>query len=93
MILVGRILTQYIEGLSCLAKVVLQHITHKYFEISGNSTRHTDENCHSDMVEIMSTMHDYLGKEYPSDRRVVSGGDYLTCERQLGAQQHVMDGS
>ena len=38
-----------------------------------------NENCRSDMVEIMATMQDYLGKEYPS-------GSHLTCERQLGAR-------
>ena len=32
----------------------------------------------------MATMQDYLRKEYPSDRRVASSGDHLTCERQLG---------
>ena len=40
-----------------------------------------NENCHSDMVESMTTMQDYLGKEHPSDRRVASGDDHLTCER------------
>ena len=46
----------------------------------------------SDMIDITTCMQDYLGKEYPSERRVPSGGDYLTCERQVGAQQHRMDG-
>ena len=51
-----------------------------------------NENCHSDIVDIMTTMQGYLGKEYPSEKRVASGGDHLTCERQLGAQRHMMDG-
>ena len=44
-----------------------------------------NENCHGNMQ-------DYLGSGYPSDRQVASGSDHLTCERQLGAQQHMMDG-
>ena len=98
-ILVSRILTQYIQSLSCLAKAVPQHIGHRYSkEMSMKSevivldVLMKNENCHSDMVEIMATMQDYLGKEYPSDRRVASGSDHLTCERQLGAQRHMMDG-
>ena len=51
-----------------------------------------NENCSSDMVEIMQTMQGYLGQDYPNDHRVVSGGDHLTCECQLGAQRHMMDG-
>lgn len=97
--LVSRILTHYIQGISCLSKAVPQHITHRYSkEMSLKSEviifdiLMKNENCHSDMVDIMTTMQEYLGNEYPSDRRVASGGDHLTCERQLGAQRHMMDG-
>ena len=48
---------------------------------------------HSDMVDIMTTMQGYLRAEYPESHRVASGGDQLTCERQLGAQCHLMDGN
>ena len=51
-----------------------------------------NEASRSDMIDIMKCMQDYLGKEYPSERRVPSGGDQLTCERQVGAQRHTMDG-
>ena len=51
-----------------------------------------NEASRSDMIDIMKCMHDYLGKEYPTERRVPSGGDQLTCERQVGAQRHTMDG-
>ena len=98
-ILVSRILTQYIQGLSYLAKSIPQHIKCRYSkemslksEVIVLDILMKNENCHSDMVEIMTTMQDYLGKEYPSDRRVASGGDHLTCEHQLGAQRHMMDG-
>ena len=73
-ILVSRILTQYIQGLSCLAKAIPQHITHRYSkemslksEVIVLDILMKNENCHSDMVEIMTTMQDYMGKEYPSD--------------------------
>ena len=99
MILVSRILTHYIPALSCLAKAVPKHIIHTYStEMSQKSevivldVLMKNENCHSDMVDIMTTMQGYLGKEYPSEKRVASGGDHLTCERQLGAQRHMMDG-
>ena len=52
-----------------------------------------NENIKKEMLEIMGTMQDYLGDEYPEERRVASGGDYLTCERQIGAQRHMMDGN
>ena len=34
------------------------------------------------MIDIMSRMHDYLGPDYPSDRRVLTGG----------VQRHTIDG-
>ena len=97
--LICRILTQYISGLTSLAKVVPKHILHKFSnEMSQKSevivldVLLKNENCNSDMVEIMKTMQSYLGSEYPSEHRLASGGDHLTCERQMGAQKHVMDG-
>ena len=48
---------------------------------------------HKDMVDIMTVTQDYLGDDYPQERRVLSGGDHLTCERQIGAQRHMMDGN
>ena len=44
------------------------------------------------MLDIMKTMHDYLGGEFPCDKKVLSGGDQFTCERQCCIQKHVMDG-
>ena len=51
-----------------------------------------NEAKHSDMIDIMHQMHEYLGQNYPSDRRIPSGRDQLTCERQVGAQHHTTDG-
>ena len=98
-ILVSRVLTQYIKELQPLSKVVPKHIMHEYSaEMSKKSevvvldVLMKNENCSSDMVDIIKTMQEYLGESYPSEHRVASGGDHLTCERQLGAQRHMMDG-
>ena len=47
-----------------------------------------NESKSKDMVDIMTTLQDYLGEDYPDDRPVLSGGDQMTCERQVGAQRH-----
>ena len=44
------------------------------------------------MHDIMHAMQGYLGEDFPPDQRVLSGGDQLTCERQVGAKRHMMDG-
>ena len=44
------------------------------------------------MVDIMLHMQDYLDKDTDLPYKVLSGGDQLTCERQVGAQRHRMDG-
>lgn len=97
--IVSRIITSYIGGLSPLSKSVPQHIEHKYSAEMGKKSEvivldvlMKNEASRSDMIDIMACMHDYLGKEYPDDRRAPSGGDQLTCERQVGAQRHTMDG-
>ena len=98
-ILVARVLTQYIKELAPLSRSVPQHIAHQYTEQMSRRSEVAvldvllkNEACHSDMVDIMKTMQGYLGSDYPSDKRVASGGDQLTCERQVGAQWHLMDG-
>lgn len=48
---------------------------------------------HEDMLSIMTTLQDYLGENYPEDRPVLSGGDQLTVEWQVGAQRHMMCGN
>ena len=98
-VLVSRLLTQYIKELSPMSRSVPQHIPHKYTdemsqrsEVAVLDILMKNEARHSDMIEIMKTLQNYLGSEYPSHNRVASGGDQLTCERQVGAQRHVMDG-
>jgi len=52
-----------------------------------------NETKHKDMLDIMHTFQDYLGNDYPEDRPVLSGGDQLTVEREVGAQRHMMCGN
>ena len=52
-----------------------------------------NEAKHTDMIDIMTVMHNYLGDGYADGRVVVSGGDHLTCERQIGSQRHLMCGN
>ena len=66
--------------MSCKSEVVVLDVLMK------------NEAKHGDMLDIMMTMQGYLGKDYPPERRVPSGGDQLTCEHQIGAQRHMMDG-
>lgn len=98
-IIVSRILTQYIRGLSVFAKAVPQHTQHQYSaemakksEVIVLDVLMKNEACRGDMIDIMHCMQNYLGTEYPSEKKVLSGGDQLTCERQVGAQRHTMDG-
>ena len=51
-----------------------------------------NEAKHSDMLDIMKALHDFLGKDLPENLRVISGGDQLNCERQACTQRHVMGG-
>lgn len=98
--LVSRILTTYFPALAFLARVVPKHILHKYSKKMSEKSEVVvldilmkNETVHKDMLDIMNVMHGYLGDSYPQERRVVSGGDHLTCERQIGAQRHMMDGN
>ena len=98
-VVVSRLLTHYIKALSPLSKSVPQHIKHCYSQQMSRRSEVVvldvllkNETCHSDMVDIMQSMQAYLGDNYPASQRVASGGDYLTCEHQLGSQRHLMDG-
>ena len=97
--IVSKILTQYIKDLSVFEKAVPQHIQHQYSaemakksEVIVLDVLTKNEACREDMIDIMHCMQNYLGSEYPNEKKVLSGGDQLTCERQVGAQRHTMDG-
>ena len=99
-ILVSRILIQYFPALAFLSGVVPKHILHKYTKNMSEKSEVVvldvlmkNETLHKDMLDIMREMQGYLGDEYPQERRVLSGGDHLTCERQIGAKRHMMDGN
>ena len=96
-VLVSRVLTQYISGLAPFSKAISKHITHKYTtELSKKSevvvlgVLMKNEVVHTDMISIMNSMQEYLGED---NGRILSGGDLLTCERQVGAQKYMMCGN
>ena len=99
-VLVSRVLTKYLPKLASFSKVVTKHIRHVYSkEMSGKSEVYVldilmkNETTRKDMIDIMKTIQDYLGKDYNEDRRVACGGDHVTCEREIGAQRHLMCGN
>lgn len=86
-IIVSRILTQYIHDLSPLSKSIPKHILHKYCsqmsrksEVVVLDVLMKNEAKHSDMLDIVVKMQEYLGKKYLPERRVASGGDQPTCQ-------------
>lgn len=99
-VIVSRILTEYIRDLSPLSKAVIKHIPHKYSaqmskksEVVVLDVLMKNEAKHSDMIDILKHMVSYLGDNYRYEKKVASGGDQLTTERQVGAQRHVMCGN
>ena len=99
--LVSRVLTQYFPALVLLAKVVPKHIPHHYTEEMSKKSEvfvldvlMKNEAKHQDMIEIMKTYQKYLDDSgFSNANRVLSGGDQLTCERQVGSQRHMMCGN
>ena len=67
-VIVSRLLTEYIKAFSPLSKYVLQHIQHRYTQQMSKKTEvrvldvlMKNEVRHSDMEDIMRTMQGYLG--------------------------------
>ena len=96
----SRILTEYFPALVPFSKVISKHIHHKHTaEMSQKSDvvvldiLMKNEAKHGDMLDIMKTLHGYLGEDYPDQHPVLSGGDQMTCKRQAAAQRHMMDGN
>ena len=71
----------YSKGMSKKSEVVVLDVLMK------------NETKSNDMIDIMSALHEYLGRAYNQDRRILSGGDQVTCERQVGSQRHMMGGN
>lgn len=96
--IISRKITHHISGLTCFSKIVPKHILHRYSqemacksEVFALDALMKNECVHRDMVDILQAYDEYLGEGYT--RRVVSGGDYLTCERQRGAQLSTVCGA
>lgn len=89
LILVSRLLTNYIKDLSPLSKSVPQHIKHQYtqeismrLDVAVLDVLMKNETCRADMVQILQStcMQMYLGDNHPPTSKITSGGDQLTCE-------------
>lgn len=52
-----------------------------------------NETSYGDIIKILKQLQGYPEEEFPSHQKVISGGDQLTSERQVGAQCHMMDGN
>ena len=99
-ILVSRVLTQYIDSLAPLGKSIPKHIEHSYSkemaeksEVIVLDVQMKNEACHRDMIEIMRSYQNYLQVEGIEMHKVPCGGDQLTCERQTGSKRHMMCGN
>ena len=98
--LVGHILTEYFPSLVHFSRVVAKHISHWYsVQMSRKSNVFVldvlmkNEVKHKDMLDIMNALKDDLEETYLDNQPVLSGGDQMTCERQVGAQRHMMCGN
>ena len=98
-ILVSRVLCKYMRGLKTLSPAVPNHILHKNSkEMALKSDVHVvdvlmkNEASHSGMVEIMQHQQSFVNESFPEGHCILSGGDHLTCERQVAAKHHLMDG-
>ena len=96
--LVSRVLVQYFPTLAPFARLVPKHIQHQYSQQMSQRSEvfvldilMKNEAKHQDMLDIMEEYHKYLEESGCVDR-VLSGGDQLTCERQVGSQRQTMCG-
>ena len=87
-VLVSRLLTQYFSDLSVLSKSVPSYIKHKYSQETSKKSEVVvvdvfmkNEATSTGMLDIMKSIQDNLGENYPSKNKVASCGDQLTCER------------
>ncbi len=90
-VLVSRVLCKYIKCLQKYNTTVASHIPHIHSKEMANKSEavvldvlHKDETKGAEMIDIMVEMHEYLGE---SSKTRLSGGDYVTVERQRGAKQ------
>ena len=98
-ILVSRVLCKYINALTPFSSCVTAHISHAYSEqMAQKSEVHVvdvlmkNETKHSDIIDIMLHQQSFIPEHFPSGHKILSGGDHVTCETQVGAQRQRMDG-
>lgn len=94
-VLVSRVLCKYIKCLHKYKGIVTSHIPHTHSkemamksEVVVLDVLHKNETKGPEMIDIMQEMHEYLED---SSKIRPSGGDYVTVERQRGAQQNMMN--
>ena len=97
-ILVSRVLVKHLKDLTPFSKCVPQHIMHQHSqemfersEVFVLDVLMKNEAHGPEMIDIMRTLQGYLGTDYPPSRKVASGGDQLTSERQAASQRHMLD--
>ena len=90
-VLVSRVLCKYIKCLQEYKPTVISHIPHAHSKEMAEKSEvvvvdvlHKDETKGPEMIDSMTEMHQCLGDD-PKIR--LSGGDYVTVERQRGAKQ------
>ena len=98
-VLVARVLCKNMKFLSSFSKYVTAHIENKYAKEMAKKSDvivldvlMKNETKSADMLAIMRKMQTYLGDTYSQNERVLSGGDHVTCERQVNAKRHLKDG-
>ena len=95
-VLVSRVLCQYIKVLKPQKRSLVMHIPHTHSaematksEVAVLDVLHKNETKSADMVDIMREQQSYLGEGFT--HTVLSGGNHVTCERQQGSKRHLMD--
>lgn len=95
-ILVSRILCEYIKPLQRYKRCVVSHIKHPHStematksEVAVLDVLHKNEAKAADMIDIMTEEQSYLKDSI--ELTVMSGGDQMTCERQRCSKKHMRD--
>ena len=92
-------LCKYINALTPFSSCGTAHIFHAYSEqMAQKSEAHVvdflmkNETKHSYIIDIMLHQQKFIPEHFPSGHKILSGGDHVMCERQVGAQWQQMDG-
>lgn len=95
-VLVSRVLCEYIKPLQRYKRSVASHINHTHSKEMATKSDvivldvlHKNETKAADMIDIMIEEQSYLGDSF--EYTVMSGGDQVTCERQRCSKKHMLD--